>query len=70
MDEFCQVTLIDEGEAFDPREVPAPVLDHAASEGLPEGGMGVYIMREAMDEVDYRRSEGKNYLRLRKYRGK
>ncbi len=68
-DEFCQVTLIDEGEEFDPRQVPPPAFDHTDSGSLPEGGMGVHIMREAMDEIEYRREGGKNYLKLRKYRG-
>lgn len=42
------VRLIDDGDSFDPAVVPLPEL-----ESLPEGGMGLYIMREAMDEIVY-----------------
>ncbi|RLA94063.1 MAG: hypothetical protein DRG55_08310 [Deltaproteobacteria bacterium] len=67
-EEFCEVTLIDEGDEFDPRQIPPLSVDHRDPGSLPEGGMGVHIMREAMDEIDYRREGGRNLLRLRKYR--
>lgn len=56
------VRLMDEGTSFDPSVVPAPQL-----ELLPEGGMGLYIMRAAMDEVVYE-AGSPNVLRLVKLR--
>jgi serine/threonine-protein kinase RsbW len=48
-DERLTVTLTDEGETFDPSVVTPPDLD-----ALPEHGMGIFIMRACMDEIDYR----------------
>lgn len=67
-EEFCEVTLIDEGEEFDPCQIPPLSVDYRDLRSLPEGGMGIHIMREAMDEVGYSREGGRNLLRLRKYR--
>jgi serine/threonine-protein kinase RsbW len=57
------VTMIDSGHTFDPSSVGPPNLDD-----LPEEGMGLFIMRSYMDEVDYRPGPP-NILRLVKRRG-
>jgi serine/threonine-protein kinase RsbW len=47
-----QVALVvrDEGDGFDPRDVPDPTLP----ENLERtGGRGIFLIRELMDEVDY-----------------
>ena len=44
------IRLFDTGVGFDPIIDPRPDLD-----ALPESKMGLYIMRECMDEVSYRR---------------
>ena len=36
----------------------------AAIEDRPIGGLGIYCVREMMDEVHYRREQGKNHLTL------
>lgn len=46
--EMC-VTLRDDGRPFDIDKVPPPDLA-----SLPESGMGVYIIRSFVDELDYR----------------
>jgi serine/threonine-protein kinase RsbW len=43
-----QVRIADYGHSFDPHSVPIPDLD-----GLPESGMGLFIIRSFMDIVDY-----------------
>jgi serine/threonine-protein kinase RsbW len=43
------VEMRDYGRSFDPRHATPPDLD-----ALPESGMGIFIMNEVMDEVDYR----------------
>ena len=43
------VEMRDYGRSFDPRLATPPDLD-----ALPESGMGIFIMNEVMDEVDYR----------------
>ena len=40
--------LMDEGKSFDPGSVPSPDL-----EALPESGMGLFIIRSFVDELEY-----------------
>jgi serine/threonine-protein kinase RsbW len=42
------VELIDEGKTFNPQAVATPDF-----ESLPESGMGLYIIRAFVDEMDY-----------------
>lgn len=56
------ITMIDSGRTFDPSTIAPPNLDD-----LPENGMGLFIMRSCMDEVDYRPGPP-NTLRLVKLR--
>lgn len=53
------VRIIDHGKAFVPEEVPEP--DLAA---LPEGGLGLFIIRSFMDQVKYTRDNGRNVLTM------
>lgn len=53
------VEVRDRGPGFDPDAVPIP--DPLA---LPEGGLGVFIMRETMDSVATRREAGEFVLSL------
>lgn len=47
------IRVADRGATFNPDAVPAPDLD-----ALPESGLGLFIMRSFMDEVNY--SPGQN----------
>ncbi len=53
------VRIIDHGQAFVPEEVPEP--DLAA---LPEGGLGLFIIRSFMDEVTYARENERNVITM------
>jgi anti-sigma regulatory factor (Ser/Thr protein kinase) len=55
------VRLKDRGAAFDPAAVRAPDLD-----ALPEGGLGLFIMLRAMDEVRWYRQDGQNVVAMAK----
>lgn len=55
------VRVIDEGRAFVPDEVPEPDLD-----ALPEGGLGLFIIRSFMDDVHYDRVDDRNVLTMGK----
>lgn len=60
----CLVLQVaDHGRSFDPHLVAAPDLDR-----LPEGGLGLYIMRSLMNEVHYQAGDP-NVLKLVKYIG-
>jgi anti-sigma regulatory factor (Ser/Thr protein kinase) len=57
--------VIDNGRPFDPTGAPPPDLS-LPLEQRPPGGLGVHLMRELMDDLDYRRSGDSNILRLHK----
>ena len=53
------VRVIDEGQAFAPEDVPEPNLA-----ALPEGGLGLFIIRNFMDQVRYERVAERNVLTM------
>lgn len=60
-----EVQIIDDAKCFSPLEVDQP--DFGSSlEDRPMGGLGIYLVRSLMDEVEYRRCAGRNHLVLRK----
>lgn len=62
------IELSDDGRAFDPlADAPEPDLD-ATLEDRRIGGLGVHMVRSVMDELDYRREDGKNHVTLIKRR--
>jgi len=62
------ITIQDHGRPFDPTAVPSPsTLDasqHSAPEDIRVGGLGVYFMRQLMDEVHFQFDEDGNRLVL------
>jgi serine/threonine-protein kinase RsbW len=63
-DDDLTVVLRDEGQPFDPESVPPPNLSDDLEERTA-GGLGLYFIRELMDEVDFDfESEAGNVLRL------
>ncbi|MBR6257669.1 MAG: ATP-binding protein [Lachnospiraceae bacterium] len=55
----------DSGVAFDPLAAPAPDTDLPAEE-RQIGGLGIYLVKEMMDDVSYRYEDGKNVLVIKK----
>ena len=57
--------LTDDGRAFDPtQKEPVDLNVHPAVRKT--GGLGIYIVKQIMDEVTYRRDNGKNILTMKK----
>ena len=56
-------TLIDEGEPFDPTTLEAPDTSLPAEE-RPIGGLGVFLVKQIMDEVRYERQGTRNILTM------
>ena len=61
--------LSDKGEAFDPTlkqdvDVDVNPMDRE------QGGLGIFIVKNIMNEVTYQRLEGKNLLTMKKYLNK
>jgi len=60
--------IIDNGRPFDPTAVPPPDLTLPLEQRTP-GGLGIHLMRSMVDRLQYRRSSGRNRLRLEKAAG-
>lgn len=56
------IDIIDTGLGFDPSLVALPT-----PHSLTEGGMGIYVMRELMDEVSFSFADGNTKVQLVKY---
>ncbi len=58
------IEIVDDGRPFDPlTDAPKPDVD-AELEDRNIGGLGIHLVRKMMDDVRYRREEGKNHLTL------
>lgn len=61
------ITLRDTGKTFDPTSYSKPDLRKKIRE-KKRGGVGVYLIRRLMDDVQYRQVNGTNEIRLIKKR--
>jgi anti-sigma regulatory factor (Ser/Thr protein kinase) len=59
------VTVEDDGVPFNPLEATEPDLDRPLEE-RSIGGLGIHLVKNLMDDVEYRREAGRNYLVMRK----
>ena len=58
------IEIVDDGRPFDPlHDAPKPDVN-AELEDRDIGGLGIHFVRKMMDDVRYRREEGKNHLTL------
>jgi serine/threonine-protein kinase RsbW len=65
-EETLQIHVEDTGRGFDPKSVPQAELQQLVAE-RKSGGLGLRLLRQLMDEVDYEIVPGeKNRLRLTK----
>jgi len=58
------IKIIDQGPPFNPAE-PGPEIA-GSPDDPPVGGLGLVILHKVMDEVEYKRTQDRNTLRLRK----
>ena len=64
--EAVTIEITDDGRPFDPiNDAVEPDLS-ALVEERRIGGLGIYLVRNMMDEMHYRREQGKNHLTLMK----
>lgn len=59
------IVIADEGKAFDPLEKEDPNIGLSLKD-RQIGGLGIFIVKQVMDEVSYERKDGKNILTLKK----
>ena len=67
--DYYKITVVvtDRGKSFNMKEVELPDMESYLAE-LRVGGLGIYLMKTLMDEVDYHSKPGvKNEVRMVKY---
>ena len=60
--------IVDEGPPFDPLARPDPDTALELEQRQP-GGLGIFMIRQLTDEVNYRREAGQNVLTIRMRKG-
>ena len=65
--QLMEIQIIDEGVPRESLVIKELDFDPNDIENLPEGGMGLFIIKQLMDELDYYTLNGKNYFTLRKF---
>ena len=60
-----EITFIDNGKQYDPLAKPDPDITLAAKE-RKKGGLGIYMVKNSMDDMRYEYKEGKNILSIKK----
>ena len=61
----AEITLIDRGIPYNPLAKPDPDVTLSAEE-RKIGGLGIYMVKKSMDEVNYEYRDGQNVLTLKK----
>ena len=59
------VVIVDDSRAFDPTATPDPDIE-ASLEERDVGGLGLFLVHQMMDDVEYERVDGKNVVTLTK----
>jgi serine/threonine-protein kinase RsbW len=57
------VEVVDDGQAYDPRDAPVPA---SSSRRRPPGGLGVHLIKQLVDFLEYERVDEHNRVRLTK----
>lgn len=60
------LTFIDEGKPYNPLEADEPDVELEA-DLRPIGGLGIFLVRNLMDDMLYEYKDGRNILTLKKY---
>ena len=59
------ITFIDHGKPFNPLELESPDVDKPLEE-RDIGGLGIFIVKQTMDEINYEYKDGHNILTIKK----
>jgi anti-sigma regulatory factor (Ser/Thr protein kinase) len=59
------VEVEDDARPFNPLEAPPPDLTKSLEERAV-GGLGIHLVRQIMDGLEYRRQDGRNFLVMKK----
>ncbi len=61
----AEITFIDDGKPYDPLAKSDPDVTLSAEE-RQIGGLGIYMVKKSMDDVQYRYERGRNILTIQK----
>jgi anti-anti-sigma factor len=64
---ICSIEIVDHGRPFNPETVPQP-KPNANLKDIEPGGIGLHLMRQMMDSVEFQFGEGRNRLVMVKKR--
>ena len=65
-DPLCaEISFIDSGKPYDPLAKPDPDTSLSVKE-RKKGGLGIFMVKESMDDVRYAYKDGKNILTIKK----
>ena len=64
-DGMVSITFEDEGIPYDPLQKPDPDVTLSAKE-RKVGGLGVFLVKNLMDSMEYQRKDGRNVVTIRK----
>ena len=62
------IVLVDDSVPFDPTATPEPDVE-ASLEERNVGGLGLFLVHQMMDRVEYERTDGRNVVTLTKSMG-
>ncbi|MGC9363417.1 MAG: ATP-binding protein [Fidelibacterota bacterium] len=65
--DYQKLEIIDDSHPFDPADAPEPDVQSDLTE-RKIGGLGIYLIKNMMDEINYSSKNGKNTLVLTKKR--
>ena len=60
-DGLVRLEIVDDGIAFDPTRAKDPPIQHALKD-LPDGGFGIFLTKNFVDTMNYRREGGRNHI--------
>lgn len=60
------ITFCDHGEPYDPLSKAMPDTIGLPAKKRPIGGLGLFMVKKTMDDIDYTYKDGKNILTIRK----
>jgi serine/threonine-protein kinase RsbW len=66
-DNCIEIVVTDQAPPFDPLSIPEPDLEADVDERRI-GGLGIYLLKQVMDDVSYRFENGSNILTMKKKR--
>lgn len=61
----AEISFIDSGIQYDPLSKPDPDITLSVKE-RKKGGLGIFMVKESMDDVRYEYKDGKNILTIKK----